>query len=58
MKNLTKSCIGLNIFIQGLVKQISVDAKVYVGKTVVTERKYHPRFDVVKIVDKKLRNSV
>jgi hypothetical protein len=50
-----KSCIGIKIFIESLAKQISTDADVYAGKTIVVETKYHPRFGVVKIVEKKSR---
>ena len=47
-----KSYIGINIFIQGLVKQFSINADVYIGKTIQMEWKYHPRFGIVKIVEK------
>ena len=58
VKNLMKSCIGNSIFVQGLVKQINDNTEVCVGKSVTVEWKYHPRFGVLKIVDKKSRASV
>lgn len=50
-----KSCISMKIFVESLAKQISINVDAYDGKTVVVETKYHPRFEVVKIVDKKSR---
>ena len=47
-----KSCIAINIFIQGLAKQIAVDINAYKGKVVILEKSYHPYFASVKIVDK------
>ena len=55
IKNLLKSCIGLNIFIQGLLRQIYTDMNVYANKTIVIEFKYHANFGMVRIVDRKSR---
>jgi hypothetical protein len=57
MKNLMKSCIGVGIFIQTLLKQVSKDTSVFKDKTIIVESKYHPRFGAVKIVDRKFRAS-
>jgi len=54
IKNLIKSCIGASIFVQGLVKQIGVEGA-FKGKEIQMEWKYHPRFGVVKIIDRKPR---
>ena len=51
IKNLKKSCIGISIFIQGLVKQVAEGTDVHAGKTVIMERKYNPRFGLVKLLD-------
>jgi len=55
MKNLKKSCIGISIFIQSLVKQIAEGTDAQFEKTVIVERKYHPRFGLVKLIDGKPR---
>jgi len=47
-----KSCIGASILAQGIVKTVSKEEGL-AGKTVSVEYKYHSRFGVVKIVDKK-----
>ena len=52
-----KSCIGVGIFVQSLLKQISKDTSVYEGKSIIVESKYHHRFGLVKIVDRKSRAS-
>jgi len=52
-----KSCIGITIFVKGLVKQVLEDTEVYKGKTVAVDFKYHPRFGMVKLVDTKPRSS-
>jgi hypothetical protein len=55
LKDLAKSYIGMNIFIQGIVKQIETGVS-FTGKTVVVDTKYHPRFAQFKIVDKNERS--
>lgn len=57
MRNLMKSCIAINIFIQGLVKEIAVDINAYNGKMVILENSYHPYFASVKLVEKPERSG-
>jgi hypothetical protein len=54
IKNTLKSCIGINIFIQSLSRQLLND---FDNKTISVEYKYHPRFGIVKIIDKASRSK-
>jgi len=58
LKNLTKSCIGLSILIESLGKLVLQGRDEWAKKTVKTEKKYHPYFSVISIVDKQSRNTL
>ena len=58
LKNLTKSCIGLSILIEALGKLVLHGQDEWAKKSLNTEKKYHPYYSVVSIVDKQSRNSL
>jgi hypothetical protein len=57
LRNLTKSCIGLSIFIEALGKLVVQGRDEWAKKMVKTEKKYHPYFSVISIVDKRSRST-
>jgi hypothetical protein len=57
LRNLTKSCIGLSIFIEALGKLVVQGQDEWTKKTVKTEKKYHPYFSVISLVDKQSRST-
>ena len=58
LKNLTKSCIGLSILIEALGKLVLHGQDEWAKKSLNTEKKYHPYYSVISIVDKQSRNSL
>ena len=56
-KDLLKSCIAINIFIQGLIRQLYTDTSFYTNKTITIDFKYHRRFGIVKVIDRPSRRK-